>query len=244
MSERIIVAVGSYTVPMGHTAGMGKGVTFFEFDASKPDLLTKINGAFNCGNNPASLYVNNKQTMLYSTNEYECYSGITTSKIDSNFNVGSQFFQSNIGDDTCFISSDTDDNFLYVASYGVYRGAAMAVFKINPINGLLSPKPIVYKSFIKGSNAVPERQELAHVHCIQPNPCNPFVFYIADLGRDVIEQYRMIYNNKMDKYSTKLESCVSVNPGAGARHIAFNNKIKGVMYISEEIGMMDIIYCH
>ena len=115
--------VGSYTRGSEvHGAALGKGIAVYKFNVS--DGSTKYQNTIldtECGASPSALCVNPKTNVIYACNENGYQSRITQCKFnpDNNFELEHAFTEHAFGNDSCFLSSDWDYNFLYCANYGV-----------------------------------------------------------------------------------------------------------------------------
>eukprot|EP01084_Bolivina_argentea_P319085 553466_1 len=227
--------VGCYSRKMGHAAGLGKGISVFNFDTTNGNAkyITTIPES-DCGLNPTAFYINNKTNYIYACNEYSTQSSLTGVQFDpdNNFETIQQFTQKSFGQDPCFAISDWGQNFLYVANYGGTDKPSVSIYKIDENSNYLIPfaKHIPTEP---GSNAIPSRQALPHMHCIMPckNLAEPFQFYVNDLGRDSIYHYKMSENGEL-----KVISSLQFVGGDGPRHMSYNPIINGILYISQEMG--------
>eukprot|EP01084_Bolivina_argentea_P137103 241440_1 len=215
-----IVAIGGYSEK--------EGLLFASLNEADGSLTT-VNGPFNVGPNPSAITLiqHNNYNMIYTVNEAGERSKLVTVPFDplNNYSINTDGIvsQSSYGETPCFLTHDINMKFLYIANYGGSgHNASFAVFEIDAETGYLSTDPIVYKKFASGS----------HVHCIQPNPNDFYNFYIADLGRNVVEHYRIVDTN--NEYSLQLVSWIDFQPNSGPRTLAFNPIIDGILYLSLE----------
>ena len=228
--------VGGYSRKMGHAAGRAKGIEIYKFDTKSGNTkyVKRINESL-CGLNPTAFFINNKTNYIYTCNEFDFQSGLTGIQFDpnNNFEITQQFTQKSFGNDACFCISDWGQNYLYVANYGGLAKPSIAIYKIDTESQYLIPlaQDIIDEP---GSNAIPSRQAISHMHCIMPckNLSQPLEFYVNDLGRDTL------YHYKMDKFTNKLSiiSSLRFRDGDGPRHMSYNPKINGILYVSMEMG--------
>lgn len=225
-SDDSIVIIGGYSEE--------EGLLFASLD-EEDGSLSLINGPFNIGPNPSTITVNQQPgfNMIYTVNEAGgSKASIVTVPFDpaNNYSIDtdSMITQSAYGETPCYVSHDVNYTFVYLANYGGGGNSSFAVFKINQDTGYLSSQPIVYKRF--DSPGV-----TSHVHCILPNPNDALNFYIADLGRNVVEHYQIIDNGN-DAYDLKLVSWIDFPPNSGPRTMAYNPVMDGIIYLSQEIG--------
>ena len=122
-----------------------------------------------------------------------------------------------------WVETDTAYTFVYTATY---HDPGITVWKINDTNGFLTTNiPIINISYPSES----------HAHCIRPNPSSPYHFYVADLGRRLVEHYQII-SNQDGTFSAQLRTSLSFPEPSGPRTLAFNPVIDGILYVSEELG--------
>eukprot|EP01083_Nonionella_stella_P215970 776866_1 len=203
-----------------------EGVSFKQFDPFDSSL-SNINGPTTTGgNDPETFAINTVNSRIYTASG----AGIASITYDINnaFTLGNiQTYSINTNAPT-YISSDSSNTYVYSASYGwtTDYSSGFQVFKIDSLTGdFTSTTPIIEHRFL----ATP----ISHSHCILPNPNNPNHFYLADLGRDMIEHYEIIDNGN-GSYSEILRSSVVFPSGYGPRTLAFNPIIDGILYVSLE----------
>eukprot|EP01084_Bolivina_argentea_P264256 447579_1 len=236
LSANLYMFVGCYTRKMGHTSGLGKGISIYKFNTRNGEAtyMNTIN-ASDCGPNPAVFYINNETNCIYICNECSDQTQVTQVNFnpEQNFSVTKQVIYNSYGLYTNAISSDIGRNNIYITNFGdpfeKNAETSVVVFKINK-NSNLTPmvKDVISE---RGTNAFKNRQEFSHFHYILP--CNRNInkneFYATDLGRDKMVHYKITNDNKVNVISE-----VQTKIGGGARHFCFNPIKSGFLYLSLE----------
>lgn len=123
------------------------------------------------------------------------------------------------GANACYVSVDPNGKFVMVANYS---GGNVAAFPLGS-DGSISGDATVHKH--EGSGPNPKRQQRAFAHSIVPSPDGRFALS-ADLGADRVYVYDI-------QKTLELKSTVSLEAGAGPRHIVFHPTQPRVYVINE-----------
>ncbi len=130
-----------------------------------------------------------------------------------------------LGAGPCHLSLDPTGRLLMVANY---VSGSLTVFPVRADGGLEPAAQLIQHA---GSGPVADRQEGPHAHCVVPDPTGCFAL-AADLGIDRVLVYR---TNVAER---RLEAAeppgISLQPGAGPRHIAFHPTGRWV-YVTGEL---------
>jgi 6-phosphogluconolactonase len=123
-------------------------------------------------------------------------------------------------DDMCYLATDRSGRFLMAASYSGNR------FSVNAINakGEVAHDPVAVLP--TGKNA----------HAILADPSNQFIF-VPTLGHDAIYQYR--FDAKTGAVTANDPPKVSVQKGAGPRHLVFHPNRQFVFCVNELDGTVN-----
>lgn len=113
------------------------------------------------------------------------------------------------GKDPCYIKGLGDQ--VFTANYS--EGTA-SVFRFE--EGILSESLCILPHWGKGVD--PQRQEMAHIHCVEPTPDGNLA--VCDLGTDEVVLYTA---------DCRRLSSVSLPAGSGPRHILFHGKFAYVV---------------
>eukprot|EP01084_Bolivina_argentea_P096534 173534_1 len=230
-----LMLVGCYTRKMIHASGIGKGISVYNWDTNKGTATyASAIPESKCGPNPAALLTIPETNHIYVCNEYYGQSGLTTLRYDpaKNFEIAEASTQNSFGDDSCFLTTDKQRNFLYVANYGnTDENTSVSVYSIHK-SGCLTPfaMDVITEP---GTNAIPSRQAAAHMHSVLPckHLSEPYEFYAADLGRDSIYHYAM----DRDDGELNVKSHIRLAGGDGPRHLSYHPMMNGIMYASLEL---------
>jgi 6-phosphogluconolactonase len=215
--------IGTYT-----NSCASKGIYVYDFNVNTLDFKLKANteGIVN----PSYLTVSADKKFIYSVNEDGKNSAVsafkyapTTGKLELLNKKDSK------GADPCYIIND--DKNVIVANYS---GGSIAVFEKKPDGSLNDAKQVVKHT---GSGPDKSRQEAAHVHMVYFSPDKKYVF-VNDLGTDKIFIYT--YNPDGGDKTLVFKDAVSVKPGSGPRHLAFNPNGTFVYLLHEMDGTLTV----
>ena len=163
---------------------------------------------------PGFLCTDPKQQFLYCTgkpsNPDLPYHTVTSFSIDPNRGELSLINAQTTEDMTCcHISTAQAGSTLLAADYG--HGKA-ALFPVES-NGRMRPASQVLR-FEQANNIIPDRQDLPHVHSINPDASHRNVL-VCDFSADAIRCYAL----EDDSHKLLLRSSTAVAPGSGPRHL-------------------------
>jgi 6-phosphogluconolactonase len=208
IGQAYIGYVGTYT----HTGS--EGIYTFRFNAKTGEISGLELAAKT--NDPSFLVIDNQARFLYSVNELNNFANQRTGAI-SVFAIergsGRLDFRQQIaslGADPAHLSLDRSNRYLLVANY---TSGNVAVFPIGQ-DGQLGPRSALIQD--SGSSVNKERQQGPHAHSIQTTADNRFVL-VTDLGIDKVLVYR--FDSRIGSLSEP--QFVTLEPGAGPRHLAF-----------------------
>lgn len=130
-------------------------------------------------------------------------------------------------DTACHVSVDPQAEFLVVANYG--KGSI--VLYTLEADGAIGP--MLQRVVHSGSSQHPTRQSSPHAHCSVWTANGSFLL-VADLGLDKVLVYELDRRQRSLKPRDDLH--LSLAPGAGPRHIAFDPK-QNFLYVINELDM-------
>jgi 6-phosphogluconolactonase len=218
-----LVFVGTYT---NKTAS--KGIYAYRFDPGIGKLSPL--GVAAESEDPSFLAVHASGKYLYAVNEIDHF-GAQKSGAVSAFSIDPKAGRLTLlnqaatqGAGPCHISLDKTGKFVLVANYD---GGSVAVFPIREDGSLAPASAFVQHS---GSSIDKERQQGPHAHWIGTSPDNRFAL-VADLGLDQILAYH--FNSDKGTLTPNNPPYAKVNPGAGARHLAFYRNGKFAYVLNE-----------
>jgi 6-phosphogluconolactonase len=210
-AERCRMYVGTYTDKDGE--GIYSALLDMDTGEVGPlDLAVKTDNPSFLARDPGGDY-------LYAVNETQTFNGDPSGAV-SVFSIGQGWGGvdlvqqvSSRGAAPAHLSLDQTGRFLLVANY---IGGNVAVFPIEKNGRLGDPTALVQEA---GSSVNRDRQTGPHAHFIHTTPDNRFALN-ADLGQDKIFVYR--FNPSSGTLTASEPRSLSVKPGAGPRHVAFD----------------------
>ncbi len=214
------VYVGTYT---GHGS---EGIYVCEFDPATgrltpPEIAAKTPS-------PSFLAVAPGKEFLYAVNETDQFNGqaagaVSAFAMDSSTGKLKLLNQvSSRGSGPAHIVLDRTGRFALVANYG---GGSVEVLPLLPDGKIGESTAFVQH---KGSSVNHERQEGPHAHAIAMSPDNRFAV-VADLGLDQL----LVYPFDASRGALGQPRIVKTDPGAGPRHLTFDNSGNFVDVINE-----------
>jgi 6-phosphogluconolactonase len=222
VDDEQLVYVGTYT-------GNGsEGIYAFRFNPATGDTVSV--GLVASTDNPSFLVVHPEGRFLYAVNELDTFHNEPTGAV-SVFAIDRPSGRltllqqvSSLGEGPAHVSLDRSARHLMVANYG---SGNYAVFPIGP-DGRLGP----HSAFVQdiGSSVNPKRQAGPHAHFIQVTNDNRLLV-VADLGLDKLLLYR--FDDGEGSLTSGTPAFVTVDPGAGPRHVAFAPSGKFVYVVNE-----------
>lgn len=232
----LYVYVGTYTDI--HWAPMKPSKGIYIYKLSLLDGALSPVGTASEAVNPSFLTIDLTLNCLYAANEVADFGG-EHSGAASAFAIdpkdGKLNFlntQATRGGGSCYASTDHNHKYLLVANYG---DGNVSVFPILP-GGRLGPLS-GFKQH-SGSSVNPDRQQSAFAHSIIMDPSNRFAL-AADLGLDKIMIYRL--NQATGEIAPHDVPWVNVRPGAGPRHMTFDNAGR-YLYTTNELDSTVSVY--
>jgi 6-phosphogluconolactonase len=218
------ILVGTYTKQEGHVEGKAAGVYHFSFqpDSAKLQLEGVTEGLIN----PSYLAIHPSRQYVYVVNEtgpdVDTVAQITAYKLDDATATLERInAQPTAAFAPCYVSVDHDGKYVMVANY---VGGTIVMYPIQENGGLGTACEI---KRLEGKGAHPE-QEASHPHAIIPSPNNKYV-YVPDKGTDKI----MIYEFRENRLIPGYPASVSVQAGAGPRHMVFHPRQNYAYVINE-----------
>ncbi|MCB9082437.1 MAG: lactonase family protein [Lewinellaceae bacterium] len=205
--------VGTYTRQEPHVQGKGMGMYIVSRDSLNGSLTLydTLTGVVN----PSFVWVNRENGLLLAVEETGA--GVdTTGHIQSWYWDGqqAQFLsrQSSHGFAPCYVSTDEGARLVFAVNY------VSGTITVLPLDtaGHLQPASQVIQLTGKGPTS---RQEAPHPHAAVLSPDERYL-YVPDLGTDHINIFSIDYANQ--RLEAAIPAQVTLNPGAGPRHLAFH----------------------
>ncbi len=183
--------------------------------------------------NPSFVIANKDQNLIFSVEETSGAEGGNVAGFQLTDNGISKINTvSAAGNSPCYLSLDPSEKFLLVGNY------SQGNFSVIPVAGDGLLKPAIQVVQHKGSSVNPARQQQPHVHSTVFHPKDGKLL-VADLGTDEV----VVYNFDSQKEKPLEETPhfrLQVAPGAGPRHMVFNengDRLYLVHEITAEIGV-------
>lgn len=218
-TNELYLLVGTYT------SGKSNGIYLYRFDTingnSKYVSMVDID-------NPSYLVLDKTENFVYSVTENEDETS-RANAISFDKENGKLIFlnsQPTGGGAPCYINIDSERKHLVTADY---LGGDVSVFPIKE-DGTLDLISQVVKFTGKGPDA--DRQEQAHIHCVQFSPDEKYLF-ADDLGTDKIHKFEVNKSGTGDFLKKGKPDAFLVAGGEGPRHLTFHPNGKYAYLITE-----------
>jgi 6-phosphogluconolactonase len=179
--------------------------------------------------NPSFLTIHPSNKYLYAVTETVRGAGgedarLMAYKIEENGDLTLINSQATEGDIPCYVSTDNDGKWAFVANYG---NGSLSMLPIGEDGGLKPATSVVQH---QGSSTNPQRQQGPHAHSILFDPSNRWLC-AADLGIDKVMTYRVdVAQGKLIPAPTPY---FSREAGSGPRHLDFSTDGKWAIINNE-----------
>jgi 6-phosphogluconolactonase len=212
-SGTVLLAVGTYTIPMPHVLGQGKGIYLLSFDTASGKLHEV---AVQKAVNPSYLTLSADRRRLYAVREVnaEDRPGVSTFELDAAKGTLRRLHDlATPGGWPCHVSVNNEASLLLVSNYA--SGDVLA-YSLDA-NGVPAGEPVVLSRAGCGPNAA--RQDGPHAHCALTSPDCRHV-YLADLGVDEVMRHPL--SGGKSGLAEAPDLVLKAAPGAGPRHLVFS----------------------
>lgn len=216
------VYVGTYT------DGASAGIYVFRFNDESGDATGAMLAAET--ENPSFVAIHPNGKWLYAVNEIGNFGGESAGAVSSftiNRDTGGLTGMNQVstkGASPCHLVVDATGKFVLVANY---NGGSVAVFPVHDDGSLGEAVSFIQH---EGSSVLRPRQAGPHAHSINLDATNRFAV-VGDLGLDKVLVYR--FNADTGALTPNDPSSVSVAPGSGPRHFAFDPDGRHAYVINE-----------
>ena len=226
--SKYYLLIGGYTKQTNDN-----GIAVYEFNAKDGSL--KYRSAVSGIDNPSYLAISNNSSRVYAVSEKGKVEGTVISySFDRSKGILKMLNEVRSGGKgPCYISTDGNNQHVFVANYG---DGSITAIRVNK-NGSLDSTGIQTIQHT-GSGIDKDNQAGPHAHSIVSSADNQFALS-ADLGSDRI----YIYHYDAAKRTPLIPSdpeFVSVTPGSGPRHICFHPNGNYIYVVNEIAGSIDV----
>ena len=209
-NEKYVAYISTYT------SGDNHGIKIYDVDMNNGRLIEKDQVQIT---NSSYITISHNSNYLYSITDF----GVEAYKIEKD-GVLSVINSSSInGMRGCYISTDYEDRFLFVAGY---HDGKITVLKLKDDGSIAG---IADEIFHKGWGSIAERNFRPHVNCVKMTRDNEYLC-AADLGMDYIDVYRVDHETG----KLKLTDIIRSEQESAPRHIKFT-KDGRFLYIVHEL---------
>jgi 6-phosphogluconolactonase len=223
-SKTNILLIGTYT-----SSGTSDGIYVYDFNSQTGDvnLKSKVSGV----ENPSYLAVSSDGKNVYAVNEVR--NGAISSFLFNPASGELTFLnrESSGGASPCYVSVDVKKKYVFAGNYG---SGSLAAIPLKEDGSLGADIQFIQQ---EGSSIVKGRQDGPHLHCAVLSPDNLFLL-TSNLGTDKVCIYQVDASKSSQPLTPAEPAFVSVKPGSGPRHLAFNPNTKFVYLIQEMGGMI------
>ncbi len=225
----------------GYTQGKNEGLYRYAFDSRTGLIDTQALQVLKTPN-PSWLVMSEDQRLLFAVNEVGDGQGSVSSfSIDERGALAPLNDVPSQGDEPTHASLSQDQRYLLVANYSaddVPGGSLVAV----PVGRDGTLQPVTQQHRHAPSQVDPERQAGPHVHSAVFSPDGLYL-YASDLGADKVFIYHYDSANPGQPLRPAQPAAVSLPPGSGPRHLAFDAKGEHAyltLEMSGEVVMFDV----
>jgi len=206
-----------------YTMGDKHGITIYDVDMEKGTLYAKEQVEIT---NSSYVTISKNRKFLYSITDM----GVEAYKINQKTGSLEELGAASInGMRGCYLSTDYNDKYLFVAGY---HDGKVTVLKLNKDG---SVGDITDEIYHKGLGSIAERNFRPHIQCVKTTRDNKFLL-AADLGMDHVNVYRVDYKTGKLKLVDIIRSEIESAP----RHLKFTKNGKFLYIVHELKNYIDV----
>lgn len=219
MSDNYVAYVSTYTQGDNH------GIHIFDVDLKEGKFTLKDKVKIS---NSSYVTISHNSKYLYSITDF----GVEAYRIEEDGSLTVLGNSSINGMRGCYLSTDYEDKFLFVAGYHDGKITVLKLKEDGSIEGICD------EVFHKGWGNVAERNFRPHVNCVKMTRDNKYLC-AADLGMDFVDVY------SVDKITGKIKliDIIHSDQESAPRHIKFSKDGK-FMYIVHELSNQIDVYSY
>ena len=214
-STKYHLLIGTYTSP-----GKSEGIYVYEFDSQSGDMEYKSKAIIE---SPSYFAITKDHKFVYAVTEGR---GSKISSFAFDAKTGELNFlnsQSSGSNGPTYISVDAKGKYVFAANYG---GGSITALPVET-DGTLGAD---IQDIKHEGSSIARKKPFVHSAIVSPD--NKFVL-TADLGTDKINTYRFNAKKRPQALSAAAQPFVTLDPGAGPRHLAFHPNKKFLYSVTE-----------
>ena len=232
-SRQYYLFIGTYTE--GPASQGSKGIYVYKFDAATGNA-TPVSTVMT--DNPSYLAVAPGGKYLYAANETGGSKSGSVSAFSFDKTTGALTLinqQQSGGNGPCYVSEDSQDKWVVVANYG---GGSFSALPIGADGSLSAATQTIQHT---GVGADKSRQDKPHVHSVIFSPDGQYLT-VADLGLDNLSIFKFDYTAAQSPMVPAATPTVTIQPGSGPRHTAFDPGKPYAYLFNEMAGAVDAFH--
>ena len=218
---KYVAYVSTYTMNKGDKYG----IKIYDVDVEKGRFTPKLQVEIS---NSSYVTISHNKKFLYSITDF----GVEAYRIMPDGNLEIINFGSINGMRGCYLSTDYEDKYLFVAGY---HDGKITVLRLREDGGVGEITDEIYS---KGMGIVAERNFRPHIQCVKMTRDNKYLC-AADLGMDHVNVYRFDHNAG----TIKLVDVIRSEQESAPRHIKFSKDGK-ILYIVHELKNIIDVYSY
>lgn len=205
-----------------YTMGDNHGIKIFDVDLEKGTFIPKDEVEIT---NSSYVTISHNSRFLYSITDF----GVESYAIEPDGSLTCINHASINGMRGCYLSTDYDDKFLFVAGY---HDGKITVLRLREDGGVGEITDEVYH---KGMGSIAERNFRPHVNCVKMTRDNHYLM-VADIGMDHVDVYRLNHETGKLKHTDVMRSELESAP----RHIKMTKDGRFVYVVHELKNYIDV----
>lgn len=217
-NEKYVAYVSTYTVSKGDN----HGIKIYDVDLEHGALTEKNQVEIT---NSSYVSISHSMKYLYSITDF----GVESYKILENGDLEVINHATINGMRGCYLSTDYEDKFLFVAGY---HDGKITALRLREDGGV---GEITDEIFHKGLGSIAERNFRPHVNCVKMTRDNKYLC-AADLGMDHVKVYRLDH----EKGTLKLADVIRSEQESAPRHLKFSQDGKFLYIVHELKNYIDV----
>ena len=215
-NEKFVAYVSTYTMGDNH------GIHIYDVDLKKGRMTEKDQVEIT---NSSYVSISRNRKYLYSITDF----GVEAYEIQPDGSLKLINGASINGMRGCYLSTDYDDKFLFVAGY---HDGKITALRLREDGGI---GEITEEIFHKGLGSIAERNFRPHVNCVKMTRDNKYLC-AADLGMDHTKVYRLDH----EKGTLKLADVIRSEQESAPRHLKFSRDGRFLYIVHELKNYIDV----